>query len=624
MGDKKEISKRTKIILICAVLIFTFIWVYRPHFDYKYPLHVDEWSGINEAKRIQEEGKTYDKHEIGFFVFLAGLDTMFNLVLIYKFLPALVACISSLALFFLVSRKTNFLTGIFATFFFASLPSNLNILGIQYLTALTLSFPFLFIFALFFTEGFEELNMKKLVIAIASLTLLAFIHPSIAMLIFAVSVIYLFVNYNKTKKITSSIIKRYPWILIFPALIILWMFYFLWKGSILPTLVTAFSQLKFEIGYTHYQVNYFLPALYGWIASLFAIIGISQGLKKKNFLFFNCWLCVSFVSLLIFILFKVSILASYQRVIYFSFLSLIPFSALGTNYFVKKSKKYAKPIVMVILIILALFYFHYEPGKDLKPFNLIDEKEYETLEFLSTLNKSMLMTPVQESLAVYYLTSHDTIQCKTYYTCLESASVVDAIVFYNEEISCEERKKILEKYQIRYIWSQKPIDCGFKKIFENGNYVYEFEKFSKVNSPAECKYYNELIDCKTNDGKPGVQQCSFFHGWNKILKKCLLNECYFDGQIVNCTTKEGKPGIQRCKIYEGYGKMLDPCLPYECEQSRQIINCTTHDNQQGYNMCWDYKGYGKVWSGCWSQECYDEKEKRFFNSTECLKYYKPR
>jgi hypothetical protein len=473
MGEEKDISKRTKVILICAVLVFTFIWVYRPHFDYKYPLHVDEWAGMNEARRIQEQGFTYDKHEIGFVVFLASLDRVFNLALIYQFLPALFACISSLALFFLVSRKTNFYTGIFAMLFFASLPSNINILGIQYLTALTFSFPFLFLFALFFTEGFEELNTKKLILAAIMLTLLAFIHPSITMLIFVALIVYLLANYNKSKRIVSALIKKKKWILAFPAIAVIWMFYSLWEGNIFLTLANIFSKLTFEIGYTSYQVNYFLPALYGWIASFFAVIGIWKGIHKKKFLFFNCWLISAFALLVFFIFFKISFLASYQRIIYFSFLSLLPFSALGAYYFARKSKAYAKPAIIAVLIILALFYFHYAPEKGLKPFRLIDESEYETLEFLATLNKSVVMAPVEKSLLIYYLTGHEIIMpCPKYYDCLQSQKVAETLVFYSDNANCEEKQMILKKYKATYVWSKKPVECGFEEIFNNGNYVY--------------------------------------------------------------------------------------------------------------------------------------------------------
>ncbi|MBN2112378.1 hypothetical protein JW707_04750, partial [Candidatus Woesearchaeota archaeon] len=290
MGEGKDISKKAKILLVCALLVFTFVWVYRPHFDHKYPLHADEWSGLNEARRLQEKGYTEDKHEIGFFVFLAGLDKVSNLVLAYKFLPALIACISSLALFFLVSRKAGFFTGIFAMLFFASLPSNINILGIQYLTSLTFSFPFLFLFVLFFTEGFEEFNIKKLAAAAAALTLLAFIHPSMTMLVLAVSLVYLLIEHQKTKKVICSALKQKPVLLAFPAVILFWAGILLWKGSFTSTLTVFFSKMIFEAGYTPYQVNYFLPALYGWMASAFAVIGIAKGLKKKEFLFFNCWL----------------------------------------------------------------------------------------------------------------------------------------------------------------------------------------------------------------------------------------------------------------------------------------------------------------------------------------------
>ena len=80
-----------------------------------------------------------------------------NLVLFYKFLPAIWAVFSALALFFLVYKKTNdFYLGILAIIFFASIKSNLNLLGLWFFTPLTFSIPFILLYIYFFTEGIEK------------------------------------------------------------------------------------------------------------------------------------------------------------------------------------------------------------------------------------------------------------------------------------------------------------------------------------------------------------------------------------------------------------------------------------------------------------------------------------
>lgn len=158
--DKKE-----KIILLVA-LLFTFIMVYSPHFNYPFPFHVDEWHHIDEAKRLFGEEKYVpgeNRLEFGFHLFLGILPKVVNLVLVYKFLPAVWMVLSALALFFLVYKKTNhFETAIFSILFFASIKSNTNLLGPWFFTPLTFATPLIFLYIYFFTEGYERTNKKYL------------------------------------------------------------------------------------------------------------------------------------------------------------------------------------------------------------------------------------------------------------------------------------------------------------------------------------------------------------------------------------------------------------------------------------------------------------------------------
>jgi len=95
--------------LLGGILAILFILVYMPHFAYEYPLHVDEWKHISEARAINEG--TYEGGnkilEIGFQLFLAALYSLINLILIYKFLPALFAIISGAVLFFYMKNLTK-------------------------------------------------------------------------------------------------------------------------------------------------------------------------------------------------------------------------------------------------------------------------------------------------------------------------------------------------------------------------------------------------------------------------------------------------------------------------------------------------------------------------------------
>ena len=107
---------RYKIPLIIAVAIFGWLLVYSPHFDYRFPFHVDEWHHITEAVRFNhpaeyfqfltaEPQRRFSGLEIGFHILLSLIGRIFDLVLIYRFLPATWAILTALTLFYVFYNK---------------------------------------------------------------------------------------------------------------------------------------------------------------------------------------------------------------------------------------------------------------------------------------------------------------------------------------------------------------------------------------------------------------------------------------------------------------------------------------------------------------------------------------
>jgi hypothetical protein len=479
MGGKRKkgsgISIRQKQAIVALVLVLTFLLVYSPHLGYRFPLHGDEWVLMSDAKNFAGTGKTRYEHEIGYVAFLSAMHKITNLAESLRFLPAVFACISSLVLFFLVSRKANFETGVFAMVFFASLPSNVNILGLWFFVPMTFAIPFLLLFALFFTEGFSESNAKKIMAAVVAAGFLALAHAPTAMLAFAVSGIYMAANFGHSKKLGEKVFKRYPWVAAVPAAVIAWAAYFLWSGSITATISSALSKITFSPAHTAFHVNYFFPELFGWAATIFAAIGIGISLRKGKNSFFIVWISTAIALLLFFLVFKFSVLASYQRALYFAMIGSVPFAAIGLHYFFGGLKpKKAVAGIFLLVVLIAVFYDYYSLPVELMPFAAIDEEDYSAMQFLSQFNSSKVMTHVEASLALPYVSGHKSIQCRRYYDCMESKRIVDAVNFYNND-NCTLRSEILERRNVKYVISREKIECeSLVRIFHDGDYVYEF------------------------------------------------------------------------------------------------------------------------------------------------------
>src|SRR3989344_4616135 len=203
--------KRYEYALLIISLIFTFILVYSPHLDYKYPLHVDEWQHISKAiyfsetNELQKNPNLLDKPfqlnlEPGFTIFLSFLFNLIDPIVSYKFLPAIFATLAAFILFLLMYQITdNFYAGLFSILFFSSLKSNINIQGLWFFLPLTLAIPLIFLYLLFFLKYLKDYRIKYFFYSIIPLILLLFIHIISLVLLLIISLIYLLLHYKDIK-----------------------------------------------------------------------------------------------------------------------------------------------------------------------------------------------------------------------------------------------------------------------------------------------------------------------------------------------------------------------------------------------------------------------------------------
>ena len=459
--------------MLVFVLVLVFILVYSPHFSYRFPYAIDEWHHISQSINFGTGNYefNYGALEIGFHIFLKFVDVFTNLVLFYKFLPAIWAVFSALALFFLVYKKTNdFYLGILAIIFFASIKSNLNLLGLWFFTPLTFSIPFILLYIYFFTEGIEKRDNKMI---FWSLGIMIFLLPIHAIsVLFAIPILLIYSLFH-TRYIKSEW-KFFSWFLVLPVLGVLFYIFFT-KNS----LFNLFNAIQFRLGfgYADLPFSFFdVYSLIGFVLALFGVIFIILYKKDlRKYSLFVIWPLIMLISLAIFKATGVSFLSPYQRNIYYFILSLPILSAFGVIYLLQLIKKikvseFVIKIIFVTLIMMILFftfYQYYDLSERAQLRQIIDEDDYKDLLFLKSLDKGVVLA---EPIISNAITPIAKMQPATTSFILDYRKEVET--FFSLE-SCDKENEMLGIYEVDYILTKEKTNCGWKLIYEGKNFIYE-------------------------------------------------------------------------------------------------------------------------------------------------------
>ena len=467
--------KKSQILKIILVLLILFFLIYLPHLKYRFPLHIDEWHHITEALKLKNGDYSLgaSSYRVGFHIILAGLSFIVPIILSYQYLPAIWALISVITLFYVVYKKTkNFNIALFSMIFFASIKSNVNIMGLWFFTPLTFSIPFIFLYIYFFTEGLEKQN-KRLIIT--SLLIMLFLIPihSISVL-FAIPFLILYslfyLNYIKEEWRFFSIFILFP---IFGFLF----FIYINKTSVITTFTEIFNQLKFQKGWGVLELNNSPLELYSFIGYILAIIGTINILYQKNKKHIPYVLLPTTVvaSIIIYKITGISYLSPYQRNLYYFIINIPILSSFGLNFLIEKTnnsiKKLNKKIIITIVItIILIFTFksYLNTPKQIALYQLINENDYNALVFLSQYPRSNVLAKPEVSNTIYAISNHNP---------------VTSIYFYNKEkreeiqnffiTDCKEKNKIITDNNIKYVLSKEKIDCGWDLIYDEKRYIYK-------------------------------------------------------------------------------------------------------------------------------------------------------
>ena len=462
-------------LTLILLLLFVFLLVYSPHFSYKYPLHVDEYHHIAKAINFVEnkelnivpnyQHQPYSPNlEPGFTIFLSLLAfAKLDLILFYKFLPAIFAALAAFILFHLMHYITkNFYLSISSIIFFASLKSNINLHGLWFFTPLTLAIPLVFLFILLFLKALDAKKSKLLALSILILLVIFTIHPISALLLYILVFLYLLIKQDFKKRIL--------FLIILPP-IIFFMLFFLLKDSSDPMINMIIDWIILEEGWGYVEVKYFLPTLYNVVPFILAIVGSYPAIKNQKSRIFVIWSLLTIFFIFIFNNYQFSLIFPYQRVLYYSLLSLVPLSALGLFFILSYIKKY-KAMVPVFLILIGIFTFYnyYDLPKQSQLYHVLDDNDYNALMFLKQSPPEMILAPLPQSAAVYPVSRH-------YVIGMTQANILGGEKekvkeFYDGD--CETKQNILKSYPIGYVLSKNKLECNFlKEVYDEGDYIYE-------------------------------------------------------------------------------------------------------------------------------------------------------
>lgn len=474
--------RKSQIFLIVLVSIAVFLLVYSPHYNYPFPRHVDEWHHISEAIKISQGEYTGGiiRFRVGFHFLLMVLSKIANLVLIYRFLPAIWAVFSALILFYVVYKKSSnqFFLALSAMIFFASIKSNVNITGLWFFTPLTFCIPFIFLYIFFFTEGIERQNEKLIIL---SFIIMVFLIPTHAIsLIFSAPflLIYCLFNIRHIRKVRKSLIAL-------PLVAVIGLLFYRNIAGISWRVVatTLLHDLQFRRGWGVLELNNSPFELYSFAGYILAAAGLvlifTNRENREKYLVYGLWPIWMLTIIVIYKKAGASFFSPYQRNLYYFALSLPLLSAVGFDYLFKLInrmsliKRYpggSQRLIAFIasaLILVFTFNSYLSIPERIRLYEIINNDDYQTLLFLSKLpEKSVVLAKPGVSTAIYAISKHYPVGTYFFY-----GNRQDCERFFLLN-NCASREYLLKKHKVKYVISDCEINCGWELIYDRKNYVY--------------------------------------------------------------------------------------------------------------------------------------------------------
>lgn len=491
----KELSP-IKLAFLALTLVGVFLLVYLPHYNYNYPLHIDEWHHIDQATRFGNYGEYFEILQSEWETRFSGLEMCFHfvlfllsyvadLVLFYQFLPAAWAVVAAAVIFYITYRKSNdnFLIAWLAVIFFASIKSNVNLTGLWFFTPLTFAIPFIYLYVYLFSEGLRLKNKKYILTSFFIMLFLIPVH-SISVL-FALPLLFILGGIY-----SRYILREYKFFSIFlivPAAGLLF-YQGLIGGRWSEIFIGLFERLKFSYGWGVLELQNSIFEVYSLAGLILAVAGVLYLItakRIKNNLAFVLWPFTVAFLIIFYHATGSSILSPFQRNLYYLALGLPILSAYGLFGFLLLIKKlvgrlsfkeeiaaYLTRIVwfLAILTVLTFTFINYtKVPEGLEVYHVINESEYEALKFLRNQPAGRILATPYISTAALAVSGHEP------YASIYFRSKYRFLVerFFSAS-DCQERLEMIgEVVEPIYIVTPYKMDCGWPLIYSSSTIIYK-------------------------------------------------------------------------------------------------------------------------------------------------------
>jgi hypothetical protein len=462
-------------LIVILILLATCFLVYSPHLEYKYPLHYDEWRHLDNAIKSIKRTRLIDhpwgaETEGGFYMWLIPTMIITNMdpLLDYKFLPCINMAIAAFILYVFLRRTTgSFATAVFGMLFFASLRSNLNVMGPWVFVPMSMAFPLIFMFFSCLVRGTRLGYEKYFVMAFIFLLVLVTVHVLSALFTIPILLIYFAINYR-------FLMKR--WYLILPTILIpllglsFTLQVFPEKGlvGVLQSLMEGFG-IFYPPAWSGLMPHYRILLFYGQLAFLFAAIGLIVAFRKH--IIFVIWALVTgiwFYANMLWL--KQDFLVPYLRLLYPLLFGLIPLSAIGLNWcvdFIEKKIKFSRllkiilTVALILTVIITTFDSYYTAPINMDFFRYINDEDIDALK----LAESDVLSDIRLGRPALPFFSFG---IKVKQIDLLKGTDYD---FDFEDLDCDKKEEYMLQYKTEYLLTDTEQKCRFDLVFE-GDFRY--------------------------------------------------------------------------------------------------------------------------------------------------------
>ena len=489
-----------KVSSIAAVLVLNFMLVYSIHSDYKYPYLLDEWHHLSEGiKFIDKAGIDHANPyyaypapsdagllETGYSLLLAEilLLTGQNPVMSFAYLPAIFSAISGLAAYVCVMKNTkSHGTGIIAMLFFAGLQSNINIAGPWFFLPLTLGFPYIYAILYLMVEALEKDRTANYAIAGIALAALGLIHPWTMALAILLIAAYLFTRHDLAGKNQVNL-----------ALALL-----------APLLLLSYAYASYGISPGYLAKNFFIKGLdtpVKEVTNLGYLIGVASPLtlilalaglayiclrNRKEERIVAFWAAFAGADIALYQISGSTVLASYEIVLYYLLLALVPLSAIGLYGILgsldSRIRHRTAVAFLAIAVVAASAYSVFTPYYQSRGglYKIIDDDSYAALKWLGQNRgpHGVVLSRPELSSAIYPVTKDYVVSVLG----ANSTGLSDNRRFFKSD--CDGKADIMAKYNVSYLFLKKEdkVRCDNAKAIYNlrGVYIYEVDKKPQDN-----------------------------------------------------------------------------------------------------------------------------------------------